>query len=72
VCKDSTVFTSTCTNGYLLPAFEKVVGNDRMMNFFLENGEETFSAYWHLVLWAFNFRIVFVAELALNHLDLVL
>ena len=72
MCKDSTVFASTCPNGYPLPALEKVVGNDRVMNFFLKNGKETFSAYWHLVLWAFDFRIVFVAELALNHFDLVL
>ena len=42
------------------------------MDFFFENGKETFSTYWHLVLGAFDFSIVFIAELALNHFDLVL
>lgn len=70
--KNSTVFAPTCPNSYPLPAFEKVVGNDRMMDFFLENSEEAFSAYRHLVLWAFDFRIILIAKLALDHFDLVL
>jgi hypothetical protein len=42
------------------------------MDFFFENSEETFSAHGHLVLGAFDFGVVLVAELALNHFDLVL